>query len=640
MRHHNSQRNQRGYNTHNNRQASTISKQMRQANVHQEHRRIEVFNQIEKFIHKQLNLNAQANQQQNGNSQETFQNNQYTDSTEENKTDRNFVKDSLNQTKNTEKRDVDKSQNPQFALMDLGSNDASFIRYVMQSRLINNFYGIEVMRWAFYRARNNVAMSAYDQAEALKFLKIPQDQRSMMDQFQLENLISTEVKLFQKDITEPVFLPPPFQANSQTSQLETDFIDNSQSKQDLVLQDIPKCEQKPQQLIITMLEVIEHLPIDLIPITINNIFGVLRPSLFIMTTPNQEFNIMFRGCEGKQQFRCDDHIFEWNEQEFRQECDQWIKLYPHYQYEYIGLGYHNKQNIKTHYQDYYQNHVMTQMAVFTIKPDILSQIPQDPNIVFNNHKEVCEMILQENPSALKVHVDFGQELPKQINLESFDKIVETQEKLTMGVDQDLIENQEIDLEQDYQQYNNGRYFFQDNFREDQEVIENTDIQVEAQDNNTNFQDQQVWSQEYVEQEAWGYQNEEQIQIDTWQNDWQNEFKQDDQNLHQECDLWNYNAQQIDWQYDYDQVISNQQAQTNFQFNDQLELQKKKSKTSQLNKSQSMSNLLANCEQTTTIGFDSQQQYVEDKQLEWHSQEQQQYQQQYKWIYQEHDIHQK
>jgi small RNA 2'-O-methyltransferase len=58
---------------------------------------------------------------------------------------------------------------------------------------------------------------------------------------------------------------------------------------------------------------IEHL----FPETLENlpftIFGYAKPKLVILTTPNCEYNVYFKGMVG---FRHDDHKFEWTRQEF------------------------------------------------------------------------------------------------------------------------------------------------------------------------------------------------------------------------------------------------------------------------------------------------------------------------------------
>lgn len=45
------------------------------------------------------------------------------------------------------------------------------------------------------------------------------------------------------------------------------------------------------------------------------VFEQLRPRIAVFTTPNVEFNVLFKFAEG-QQFRHDDHKFEWTRREF------------------------------------------------------------------------------------------------------------------------------------------------------------------------------------------------------------------------------------------------------------------------------------------------------------------------------------
>jgi len=43
------------------------------------------------------------------------------------------------------------------------------------------------------------------------------------------------------------------------------------------------------------------------------IFGHIAPQLVVVTTPNVEFNVLFRNLSG---FRHPDHKFEWTRQQF------------------------------------------------------------------------------------------------------------------------------------------------------------------------------------------------------------------------------------------------------------------------------------------------------------------------------------
>ncbi len=45
---------------------------------------------------------------------------------------------------------------------------------------------------------------------------------------------------------------------------------------------------------VTLIEVIEHLPLQDVPKATSAIFGYLRPKIVAVTTPNREFNVHFR----------------------------------------------------------------------------------------------------------------------------------------------------------------------------------------------------------------------------------------------------------------------------------------------------------------------------------------------------------
>jgi hypothetical protein len=51
----------------------------------------------------------------------------------------------------------------------------------------------------------------------------------------------------------------------------------------------------------------------------HTVFGLLRPKLVLLTTPNREFNIVF-GNEDQNKFRHWDHKFEWTRSEFESWC--------------------------------------------------------------------------------------------------------------------------------------------------------------------------------------------------------------------------------------------------------------------------------------------------------------------------------
>lgn len=115
--------------------------------------------------------------------------------------------------------------------------------------------------------------------------------------------------------------------------------------------------------IITMLEVIEHLPPHVLDKFHHVVFGGYQPDTIIISTPNYEFNVLFGdvGIEALEEsdpghlkdksnthktapdsnarkFRHWDHQFEWTRAEFQEWCQSVIALYPFYTVSYSGVG--------------------------------------------------------------------------------------------------------------------------------------------------------------------------------------------------------------------------------------------------------------------------------------------------------------
>lgn len=67
-------------------------------------------------------------------------------------------------------------------------------------------------------------------------------------------------------------------------------------------------------------EVIEHLYAPVLDRILNTALGQYHPRIFIVTTPNAEYNVHFEQLNYGQPnavFRHDDHKFEWTRQEFQ-----------------------------------------------------------------------------------------------------------------------------------------------------------------------------------------------------------------------------------------------------------------------------------------------------------------------------------
>ena len=63
------------------------------------------------------------------------------------------------------------------------------------------------------------------------------------------------------------------------------------------------------------IELIEHLTPDVLEKFPQTVFGHMKPKIVIITTPNQEYNVLFEQFEGP--FRHWDHKFEWTRSEFQ-----------------------------------------------------------------------------------------------------------------------------------------------------------------------------------------------------------------------------------------------------------------------------------------------------------------------------------
>ena len=66
---------------------------------------------------------------------------------------------------------------------------------------------------------------------------------------------------------------------------------------------------------VVLVEVIEHLEPDRLPIMAQVVFGVMKPQIVIITTPNREYNVMWPSLPADK-FRHYDHRFEWTRAEF------------------------------------------------------------------------------------------------------------------------------------------------------------------------------------------------------------------------------------------------------------------------------------------------------------------------------------
>ncbi|KAJ8734235.1 hypothetical protein PYW07_014786 [Mythimna separata] len=85
------------------------------------------------------------------------------------------------------------------------------------------------------------------------------------------------------------------------------------------------------------IEMIEHmLPHDLERF-VHTVFGFIKPRIVIFTTPNSDFNVLFKALE-KNGLRRLDHLFEWSREQFHDWCSNIVARYPNYTVTCKGIG--------------------------------------------------------------------------------------------------------------------------------------------------------------------------------------------------------------------------------------------------------------------------------------------------------------
>ena len=98
----------------------------------------------------------------------------------------------------------------------------------------------------------------------------------------------------------------------------------------------------------SLIEVIQHMCVETLVNTIDVVFSKIKPKLIIVSTPNNEFNVVFQilnNCKfdhcpsGKYKFRHADHKFEWTRKEFNDWCMALLNKYSEYEIIRLdGLG--------------------------------------------------------------------------------------------------------------------------------------------------------------------------------------------------------------------------------------------------------------------------------------------------------------
>jgi hypothetical protein len=120
---------------------------------------------------------------------------------------------------------------------------------------------------------------------------------------------------------------------------------------------------------VSLVEIIEHLYPETLKNCINTVFGMLKPRICLITTPNSDFNVVFgdEWQQNGQKFRHWDHKFEWTRCEFQNWCQNEI-LSQFNDYElvfYSGLGQPPDEFVSQNVGE------CTQLALFQRKSEYL-----------------------------------------------------------------------------------------------------------------------------------------------------------------------------------------------------------------------------------------------------------------------------
>jgi len=117
---------------------------------------------------------------------------------------------------------------------------------------------------------------------------------------------------------------------------------------------------------ITMVEVIEHLPADVLERLPDVLFGFYRPEVIIISTPNKEYNKCIKGFD-LNTLRHWDHKFEWTREEFQLWCDIQMQKFDGYEVTYQTVG-RLHSSAEEEFFSVVKHGRCTQIAVFKRRP--------------------------------------------------------------------------------------------------------------------------------------------------------------------------------------------------------------------------------------------------------------------------------
>ncbi|XP_045512911.1 uncharacterized protein LOC123707143 isoform X2 [Pieris brassicae] len=141
---------------------------------------------------------------------------------------------------------------------------------------------------------------------------------------------------------------------------------------------------------VVAIEMIEHmLPHDLERF-LHTVFGFIKPWVVVLTTPNGDFNVLFKSLENNGLRRL-DHFFEWSREQFYDWCSNIVLRYPDYTVTCKGIG--------PGPPDTAQLGCCTQMAVFVAKDYHKQQELDISSLALVASKDVPSLSIEDMTSS-------------------------------------------------------------------------------------------------------------------------------------------------------------------------------------------------------------------------------------------------
>jgi len=88
---------------------------------------------------------------------------------------------------------------------------------------------------------------------------------------------------------------------------------------------------------VTSIELVEHLNSETLDAFPHAVLGDIKPDVWVVTTPNREYNSLFPGWVGP--YRHWDHKFEWDRKEFENWAMKVVKVFEDYNVDFSGVGF-------------------------------------------------------------------------------------------------------------------------------------------------------------------------------------------------------------------------------------------------------------------------------------------------------------